>query len=63
MSLFNETSLEQQLLAQGMIDRQQLAVARKLQRQQRGPLWMILLQLRFIDLDQMNRLLRRCYAS
>ncbi|MCJ2542123.1 DUF2949 domain-containing protein [Thermostichus vulcanus] len=60
MSLFNETSLEQQLLAQGIIDQRQLALARKVQRQQMGPLLMILLQLQFIDLDQMSGLISGC---
>ncbi|MFQ3613085.1 MAG: DUF2949 domain-containing protein [Cyanobacteriota bacterium] len=60
MSLFNETSLEQQLLAQGIIDQRQLALARKVQRQQMGPLLMILLRLRFIDLDQMSGLISSC---
>ncbi len=63
MSLFDETSLEQQLLSQGLIDRRQLSLARKLQRQQMGPLLMILLRLRFIDLEQVNGLLRGCYAA
>lgn len=63
MSLFNETSLEQQLLAQGIIDQRQLALARKLQQQEMGPLLMILLRLRFIDLDQMSGLIGDCYVS
>ncbi|MCF2972391.1 DUF2949 domain-containing protein [Synechococcus sp. Nb3U1] len=63
MSLFNEASLEQQLLAQGIIDQRQLALARKLQQQQMGPLLMILLRLRFIDLDQMSGLIGDCYVS
>jgi len=63
VSLFHETCLEQRLLSQGLIDRQQLALARKLQQHQVGPLWIILLRLRFIDLGQIDGLLRGCRLS
>ncbi|MEN9204121.1 MAG: DUF2949 domain-containing protein [Thermostichus sp. DG_1_6_bins_120] len=57
MSLFNGRALEQQLLAKGMVNQRQLALAKKLQQQQVGPLLVILLRLRFIDLDQMRELI------
>ncbi len=49
--------LEQYLLDSGMIDARQLALAKKLQHQQQGPLLMILLELSFINLEQLNGLL------
>lgn len=57
MSLFNGRALEQQLLAKGMVNQRQLALAKKLQQQQVGPLLVILLRLRLIDLDQMRELI------
>lgn len=50
-------SLEQYLLEMGIVDCPQLDLAKKLQRRQRGPLLMILLELSLIDLDQWSRLL------
>jgi hypothetical protein len=50
-------ALEEYLLQAGIIDRSQLSLAKKLQRRQQGPLLMILLELSFIDLEQLRRLL------
>ena len=50
-------SLEQYLLDKGIVDNPQLDLAKKLQRRQRGPLLMILLELSFIDLEQLSGLL------
>ncbi|NJL97459.1 MAG: DUF2949 domain-containing protein [Synechococcaceae cyanobacterium SM2_3_2] len=50
-------SLEQYLLDKGIVDSPQLDLAKKLQRRQRGPLLMILLELSFIDLEQLSGLL------
>ncbi len=50
-------SLEQYLLDTGIVDKSQLNLAKKLQERQRGPLVMILLELSFIDLDQLSGLL------
>ncbi len=50
-------ALEEYLLEAGIVDRSQLSLAKKLQRRQQGPLLMILLELSFIDLDQLRRLL------
>ncbi len=49
--------LEEYLLKAGIIDRSQLSLAKKLQHRQQGPLLMILLELSFIDLEQLRRLL------
>ncbi len=49
--------LEQYLLDKGIVDNPQLDLAKKLQRRQRGPLLMILLELSFIDLQQLSGLL------
>ncbi len=50
-------TLEQYLLDKGIVDNPQLDLAKKLQRRQRGPLLMILLELSFIDLHQLSGLL------
>lgn len=50
-------ALEEYLLQTGIIDRSQLRLAKKLQHRQQGPLLMILLELSFIDLEQLSRLL------
>jgi hypothetical protein len=50
-------ALEEYLLETGIIDRSQLSLAKKLQHRQQGPLLMILLELSFIDLEQLSRLL------
>jgi hypothetical protein len=50
-------SLEQYLLETGIVDSRQLALAKKLQQRQQGPLLMILLELSFIDLQQLHGLL------
>lgn len=50
-------ALEKYLLETGIIDRSQLNLAKKLQHRQQGPLLMILLELSFIDLEQLSRLL------
>lgn len=51
------TPLEQYLLDSGIVNQPQLNLARKLQRRQQGPLLMILLELSFIDLDQLSGLM------
>ncbi|MDX2271439.1 MAG: DUF2949 domain-containing protein [Cyanobacteriota bacterium] len=50
-------TLEQYLLEAGIVDMPQLNLAKKLQRRQQGPLLMILLELSFIDLQQLSGLL------
>jgi hypothetical protein len=55
-------SLEQYLIDTGMVSMEQLLLAKKVQQQQQGPLMMILLRLCFIDLDQMNGLMRIGFA-
>ncbi len=50
--------LEQYLLDSGIVSQAQLDVAKKLQKRQKGPLLMILLELSFIDLDQLGGLMR-----
>jgi hypothetical protein len=52
-----EAALERYLLDSGLVDLEQLTLAKKIQARQEGPLLMILLQLNFIDLHQFNRLL------
>jgi len=52
-----QTALEDYLLSTSVVDREQLAVAKKLQQRQEGPLLMVLLQLSFIDLNQFSGLL------
>jgi hypothetical protein len=51
------TPLEQYLLDSGIVNQPQLNLARKLQRRQQGPLLMILLELSFIDLEQLSGLM------
>ncbi|MEI6429236.1 MAG: DUF2949 domain-containing protein [Pseudanabaena sp. ELA607] len=53
----HQTALEDYLLSTSVVDREQLAVAKKLQQRQEGPLLMVLLQLSFIDLNQFSGLL------
>lgn len=50
-------TLEQYLLDTGVIDLPQLNLAKKLQRRQQGPLLMILLELSFIDIEQLSGLM------
>lgn len=52
-----QEELEQYLLACSVVDREQLAVAKRWQERQEGPLLMVLLQLSFIDLQQFSGLL------
>ena len=53
----HQEDLEQHLLESSLVDREQLAVAKRWQARQEGPLLMILLQLSFIDLQQLSGLL------
>ena len=53
----HQEDLEQHLLESLLVDREQLAVAKRWQERQEGPLLMILLQLSFIDLQQFSGLL------
>jgi hypothetical protein len=53
----NQEQLESYLLEHSVLDREQLAIAKKMQARQDGPLLMILLQLSFIDLKQLGGLL------
>ncbi len=52
-----QEDLERHLLEAAVVDREQLAVAKRWQERQEGPLLMILLQLSFIDLHQFSGLL------
>jgi hypothetical protein len=52
-----QEALEKYLLDFSVVDREQLAVAKRWQERQEGPLLMILLQLSFIDLHQFSGLL------
>lgn len=52
-----QEDLERHLLELSVVDREQLAVAKRWQARQEGPLLMILLQLSFIDLHQFSGLL------
>lgn len=52
-----QEALEKYLLDLSVVDREQLAVAKRWQERQEGPLLMILLQLSFIDLHQFSGLL------
>jgi hypothetical protein len=52
-----QKDLERHLLESSLVDREQLAVAKRWQERQEGPLLMILLQLSFIDLHQFSGLL------
>ncbi len=52
-----QEDLERHLLKLSVVDREQLAVAKRWQQRQEGPLLMILLQLSFIDLNQFSGLL------
>ncbi|MFM7601636.1 MAG: DUF2949 domain-containing protein [Pseudanabaena sp.] len=52
-----QEDLERHLLELSFVDREQLAVAKRWQERQEGPLLMILLQLSFIDLHQFSGLL------
>lgn len=52
-----QEDLERHLLELSVVDREQLAVAKRWQQRQEGPLLMILLQLSFIDLNQFSGLL------
>ncbi|MBD2152086.1 DUF2949 domain-containing protein [Pseudanabaena sp. FACHB-1277] len=53
----HQEDLERHLLDASVVDREQLAVAKRWQERQEGPLLMILLQLSFIDLHQFSGLL------
>lgn len=53
----SQEELERYLLDSALVDQEQLALAKKLQLRQEGPLLMILFQLSFIDLKQFNGLL------
>jgi hypothetical protein len=53
----NQEDLEQHLLESSLVDHEQLAVAKRWQERQEGPLLMILLQLSFINLHQFSGLL------
>ncbi|MEI6064663.1 MAG: DUF2949 domain-containing protein [Pseudanabaena sp. ELA748] len=52
-----QEDLERHLLELSVVDREQLAVAKRWQERQDGPLLMVLLQLSFIDLHQFSGLL------
>jgi len=52
-----QEDLERHLLEASVVDGEQLAVAKRWQERQEGPLLMILLQLSFIDLHQFSGLL------
>jgi hypothetical protein len=52
-----QEDLERHLLELSVVDREQLAVAKRWQERQEGPLLMVLLQLSFIDLHQFSGLL------
>jgi hypothetical protein len=52
-----QEDLERHLLDASVVDREQLAVAKRWQERQEGPLLMVLLQLSFIDLQQFSGLL------
>ena len=54
--------LDHYLLTHGILNSQQLALAKKLQQQQQGPLPMILLRLRLIDLEQLTQLMTQGFA-
>ncbi len=54
--------LDHYLLDNGILNPQELALAKKLQQQQRGPLPMILLRLRLIDLEQLTQLMTQGFA-
>ncbi|NJK34693.1 MAG: DUF2949 domain-containing protein [Oscillatoriales cyanobacterium SM2_2_1] len=53
----HQEQLESYLLEHSVLDSEQLAIAKKMQARQDGPLLMILLQLSFIDLKQLGGLL------
>jgi hypothetical protein len=53
----SQSELENYLLTEAVVNQEQLAVAKRMQARQEGPLLMILLQLSFIDLKQFSRLL------
>ncbi|MEN9204662.1 MAG: DUF2949 domain-containing protein [Thermostichales cyanobacterium SZTDM-1c_bins_54] len=55
-------TLEEYLLAAGILNGQQLAVAQRLQQRQHGPLLMILLQLSFITVEQFDSLINIDFA-
>ncbi|GAB4212753.1 MAG: hypothetical protein OHK0012_07590 [Synechococcales cyanobacterium] len=50
-------TLEEYLLDAGILNGKQLAVAQRLQQRQQGPLLMILLQLSFISVEQLDNLM------
>ena len=52
-----QEDLERYLLDSSLVDREQLAVAKRWQERQEGPLLMVLLQLSFLDLLQFSGLL------
>ncbi len=52
-----QEALERYLLETSVLSHEQLAVAKRLQARQEGPLLMVLLQLSFIDLQQFSGLL------
>jgi hypothetical protein len=52
-----QEDLERYLPDSSLVDREQLAVAKRWQERQEGPLLMVLLQLSFIDLQQFSGLL------
>ncbi len=52
-----QSELENYLLAEAVVNQEQLSVAKRVQARQEGPLLMVLLQLSFIDLKQFSRLL------
>lgn len=55
-------SLDRYLLDSGILSAEELALAKKMQQQQRGPLPMILLRLRLIDLEQLSHLMTQGFA-
>ncbi len=52
-----QADLEHYLLESALVDNEQLALAKKLQARQEGPLLMVLFQLSFIDLQQFSGLI------
>jgi len=55
-------TLEEYLLAAGILNGRQLAVAQRFQQRQHGPLLMILLQLSFITIEQLDNLMNLDFA-
>lgn len=58
----SQDGLDHYLVDNGILNQDELALAKKMQQQQRGPLPMILLRLRLIDIEQLTHLITQGFA-